>query len=96
MKQVILVRQDLKLPKGKLASQVAHASAEALLRSDKEKISGGFWQKQVYRKVMRLMRKKIKVKMINEVKLKIVLSEFTAGYPIIRQTGKDIGERIKG
>jgi peptidyl-tRNA hydrolase, PTH2 family len=36
LKQVILVRQDLKLPKGKLAVQVAHASAEALLRSDLE------------------------------------------------------------
>lgn len=33
MKQVILVRQDLKLPKGKLAAQVAHASVEAMLNS---------------------------------------------------------------
>ena len=33
-KQVILVRQDLKLPKGKLAAQVAHASVETVLRSD--------------------------------------------------------------
>ena len=32
-KQVILVRQDLKLPKGKLAAQAAHASVEAVLRS---------------------------------------------------------------
>ncbi len=32
-KQVILVRHDLKLPKGKLAAQVAHASSEAVLRS---------------------------------------------------------------
>jgi len=36
MKQVILVRQDLKLPKGKLAAQVAHASLESAMRSDKK------------------------------------------------------------
>lgn len=34
LKQVILVRQDLKLPKGKLAAQAAHASVESTLRSD--------------------------------------------------------------
>ena len=35
-KQVILVRDDLKLPKGKMAAQCAHASVEAVLRSDKD------------------------------------------------------------
>ena len=38
MKQVILVRQDLKLPKGKMAVQVAHASVEATLKSKKDNI----------------------------------------------------------
>jgi peptidyl-tRNA hydrolase, PTH2 family len=33
-KQVILARTDLKLPKGKLAAQVAHASVVSVLRSD--------------------------------------------------------------
>jgi peptidyl-tRNA hydrolase, PTH2 family len=33
-KQVILIRQDLKLPKGKAAAQVAHASVEAVLKSN--------------------------------------------------------------
>ncbi len=35
LKQVILIRNDLKLPKGKMAAQAAHASVEAVLKSDK-------------------------------------------------------------
>lgn len=38
MKQYILIRQDLKLPKGKAAAQAAHASVEAVLRSDRDKV----------------------------------------------------------
>ena len=34
-KQVILVRKDLKLPKGKMAAQSAHAALDAALKSDK-------------------------------------------------------------
>ena len=44
-KQVILIRHDLKLPKGKIAVQSAHAAVEAALKSDREKVkkwrSGG-------------------------------------------------------
>jgi len=35
-KQVILVREDLKLPKGKMAAQVAHASLDAVMKSDRK------------------------------------------------------------
>ena|SRR3989338_1155170 len=35
-KQVILIRQDIQLPKGKMSVQVAHASVEAVLNSDKK------------------------------------------------------------
>jgi peptidyl-tRNA hydrolase, PTH2 family len=37
-KLVILVRQDLKLPKGKLAVQVAHASVDCVLKTDRRKV----------------------------------------------------------
>ena len=38
LKQTILIRADLKLPYGKACSQSAHASVEAVLRSDKDKV----------------------------------------------------------
>ena len=43
LKQVILVRKDLKLPKGKMAAQVAHASVDAALKSDKKMVEQ--WRK---------------------------------------------------
>jgi PTH2 family peptidyl-tRNA hydrolase len=50
MKQVILVRQDLKLPKGKLAAQVAHASVGALVKSHKDDVKK--WQAEGQKKVV--------------------------------------------
>ena len=50
MKQVIVVRKDLKLPKGKLAAQVAHASTEAVLRSHKDDLTK--WRNQGMKKVV--------------------------------------------
>lgn len=38
MKQAIIVRADLKMDKGKLASQVAHASVDSVLKSSKDKV----------------------------------------------------------
>lgn len=49
-KQVILVRQDLHLPKGKLAAQCSHASVEAVLKSSDKKVSA--WRKEGMTKVV--------------------------------------------
>ena len=49
-KQVILVRQDLGLPKGKLAAQCAHASVEAVLKSDPVLVKA--WRNQGMKKVV--------------------------------------------
>jgi peptidyl-tRNA hydrolase, PTH2 family len=49
-KQVILVRNDLKLPKGKLAVQVAHASVEGVHRSSKDVVKN--WRAEGMKKVV--------------------------------------------
>jgi len=50
MKQVILVRKDLKLPKGKLAVQVAHASLEAAFQCNKKRVS--VWRRTGAKKIV--------------------------------------------
>lgn len=49
-KQVILVREDLKLPKGKLAAQCSHASVDTILKSDKKIVD--LWKKEGGKKVI--------------------------------------------
>ena len=49
-KQVILVRTDLKLPAGKLAAQVAHASVDGVLETDKKIIAA--WHRERMKKVV--------------------------------------------
>ena len=49
-KQVILVREDLKLPKGKMAAQCSHASVDAVLKSSKDKVEQ--WRGQGMKKVI--------------------------------------------
>jgi|TARA_B100001964_G_scaffold239163_1_gene306014 PTH2 family peptidyl-tRNA hydrolase len=49
-KQVILVREDLKLPKGKLAVQTAHASLDSASKSDKKILEK--WKDQGAKKVV--------------------------------------------
>jgi PTH2 family peptidyl-tRNA hydrolase len=49
-KQVIIARRDLKLSKGKLAAQVAHASVDAVLKSGKKIVAG--WRDEGMPKVV--------------------------------------------
>jgi len=49
-KQVILVRQDLKLPKGKMAVQCSHAAVEGVLKSDRRLVDA--WRKEGGKKVI--------------------------------------------
>ena len=50
LKLVILVRQDLKLSKGKLAVQAAHAAADCVLKSKKKVLND--WQRDGSKKVV--------------------------------------------
>ena len=58
-KQVILVRDDLKLPRGKLAAQSSHASVDATLKSDKKIVE--LWRKEGGKKII--------LKVLNEKEL---------------------------
>ena len=48
-KQVILIRQDLKMSKGKIAAQAAHAAVEAVFNSSRKNINE--WKKQGMKKI---------------------------------------------
>jgi peptidyl-tRNA hydrolase, PTH2 family len=50
LKQVIVVRKDLKMPKGKMSAQAAHASVESVLRSSEEIVSE--WISQGMKKIV--------------------------------------------
>jgi len=50
LKQVILVRQDLKLPKGKMCAQAAHASVDAVLKSDSKLVKA--WREEGMAKIV--------------------------------------------
>lgn len=81
MKQAILVRQDLKLPKGKLAVQVAHASVDATLCSNQSKVDA--WLSEGAKKAV------LKVKDKREL-IKYMKAADKAG--LIRAVIKDAGK----
>lgn len=49
-KQVILIRTDLKISRGKIAAQVAHASVESMTRANKNLVAA--WRKGGMKKVV--------------------------------------------
>ena len=66
-KQVIIIRQDLKLPKGKAAAQAAHASVKAVLHSDKKKVQA--WDEEGMAKiVLKTENEKSLLKLLQEAK----------------------------
>ena len=84
-KQVILVRSDLKLPKGKLAVQSAHASSSALIKSHKDDMKK--WQACGMKKVV------LKVKDLDELlKYKQEAEDLGLVVALIEDAGKTVVE----
>ena len=84
-KQVILVRMDLKLPKGKMAVQCAHASSSALIKSHKDDIKK--WQSEGMKKVV------LKVDGLNELlKYKQQAEDLGLITALIEDAGKTVLE----
>ncbi len=84
-KQVILVREDLKLPKGKLAAQSSHASVDATLKSDKKVVDS--WRKEGAKKVV------LKVKDEKELfKYKQMAEDFGLKTALITDAGRTVLE----
>jgi len=80
-KQVIAVRKDLKMDKGKLAAQVAHASLEAYKKAGPREIE--CWEAEGMKKVV------VAVKDIKELMLiKEKVKKANLPYSVIRDAGK--------
>ncbi|RLG70699.1 MAG: peptidyl-tRNA hydrolase [Candidatus Iainarchaeum archaeon] len=82
LKQVIIVRADLKLGKGKLAAQVAHASLEAFLKVQKK-------FPDIVKKWLNSGAKKIVLKVSNEKELLALYRKMRRKIPsaLIRDAG---------
>lgn len=84
-KQVILVREDLKIPKGKMAAQCSHASVDATLKSDKKIVE--LWKKEGGKKVV------LRVKDEKELfKYKQMAEDFGLKTALITDAGRTVLE----
>ncbi|MBU0459877.1 MAG: peptidyl-tRNA hydrolase Pth2 [Nanoarchaeota archaeon] len=66
-KQVIIIRSDLKLPRGKACSQAAHASVDAVLKSD-SKIVQAWREAGMAKIVVKVKDEKELVKLFQQAK----------------------------
>jgi len=67
LKQVILIRRDLGMSKGKIAAQTAHGAVEAVLKSDKNVVSQ--WRNSGMKKItLRVDSKEELFKFLQEAK----------------------------
>ena len=83
LKQVIIIRQDLKLPKGKAAAQAAHASVEAVLASSRTIVDA--WHSQGMKKIV--------VKAVDEAHMH-QLAQLARAHKIIARTITDAGKTV--
>jgi PTH2 family peptidyl-tRNA hydrolase len=80
-KQVIAVRKDLKMDKGKIAAQVAHASLEAYKRADPKDVVE--WEAEGMKKIV------VSVKDLKELmKLKDMAKDLNLPYYVVRDAGR--------
>jgi PTH2 family peptidyl-tRNA hydrolase len=80
-KQVIVVRKDLKLDKGKLAAQVAHGSLEAFKKADVR--SQEEWESEGSKKVV------VKIDTLKDMmEIKDKVKSLHVPYAVIRDAGK--------
>ena len=80
-KQVIVVRKDLGMDKGKIAAQVAHASLEAYKKTDEN--TRRLWEKEGSKKVV------LKVEGLRElIDIKEKVREMRMPYALIRDAGR--------
>jgi len=81
MKQAIIVRKDLDMGKGKIASQSSHASVEAVMISDKNKVQE--WRLEGMKKIV------LKVNNLNELlELKEIAKKNKLKFALIKDAGK--------
>lgn len=71
LKQVIVLRTDLEIGKGKLAAQACHASVRAVLKSDKKTVDE--WDSEGAKKVVLKVDSEAKLKQIYQLSAKAKL-----------------------